>query len=679
MLAKLQPLMPDRVRRWSRSREHISPDLRVMLDRQITSTYRQLVGRHKLPLLSLPTQGTSGPIKIGRIEYAGQRHTFGLREPDLLRHTAVFGASGAGKTHAVLHLIQQVAAKGTPVLFFDWKRTGRRFVQLDQGGNHQIYTAGRDILPLPFNPFLPPPGVEPYIHAQHTVDLLAEAFTLGDGSRSLLQRAITDQLEADPDQCTAAHLVARVQDMADNSRSRQWAVTAERVLNELRFIRTTESSAEDQRKFMDRLSRQTSSSGGGGRGGITFIELDALSLPGRAFVANALTAWLYRAKLTGQQRDQLDLLVVFEEAHHLLHQREVTRPSQLETLLRLVRETGIGVVLVDQTPSRISSVALANTFTTICLNIKHPSDVQRSASILGLPPPPEGREVLLRLPVGCGVVRLAERWDRPFLVQVPPIELASTSLGDDALVRFLRETRQSPRNGWGPPAYSPHAPTLPGVSRGPPTDRALSDRSLALLRDILQYPDDGVKRRYIRLGLTIGAGHRVKCALINAGYLEQARVPFEHTHKAVLGLTKKARDELGVDETTTSTVGDGGASVQHRYWQRWWARHLESLGYTTSIEAPRASNEAGDSGGGRFDVLARRNRTSLAVEIETGKSDVESNIRRGLLPGVGCDRVLVVATDDAAMTKLETRLAKSGLLIRGRVDLVLRDRVPDWV
>ncbi len=673
MLARLRPLMPDRVQRWSRSRERVGPELRVMLDRQITAIYRQTTARNVLPLLSLPHSKVSGPIKLGRVEYAGQRQAFGLRESDLLRHTAVFGQSGSGKTNTVLQMIEQVSRRGVPVLFFDWKRTGRRFIQHEHRAGHKIYTAGRDVLPLPFNPFLPPPEVEPYVHAQQTVDLLAEAYTLGDGARSLLQRAITDQLESYPNRCTAEDLVRRVQDMADNSRSRQWAVTAERVLNELRFIRTAQSTAEEQKAFINHLSRHANSGGGATSGtsrgtswGITFVELDALSLPGRAFMANALTAWLYRARLTGKQRDKLDLLVVFEEAHHLLHQKESTRTSQLETLLRLVRETGIGVVLVDQTPSRMSSIALANTFTTICLNIKHPSDVQRAASVLGLPP--EDRGVLLKLPVGYSVVRLAERWDQPFLVQVPGVELADSSLSDDQMLRLLRQTQESSRPRSGPPAFAHLREALPRISQGPQADSVLSDRSVVLLQDILKHPDDGVKRRYFRLGLTVGAGHRLKCALIKSGHLEQAMVPFEHTHKAVLGLTSKARDELGIDATEVS-----GASLPHRYWQRWWARRLESMGYSTSIEAPRSSDEAD----GKFDVLAKRDGTSIAVEIETGKSDVEANIRRGLK--VGIDRVLVVATDEQAMSKLESRLAKSGLLIRGRVDLVLRDRVPDWV
>lgn len=184
-----------------------------------------------------------------------------------------------------------------------------------------------------------------------------------------------------------------------------------------------------------------------------------------------------------------------------------------------------------------------------------------------------------------------------------------------------------------------------------------------------------MKRRYLRLGLPIGAGHRLKCALIKSGYLEQATVPFEHTHKAVLGLTKRARSELGLDEDASKdqafASGGGRASIPHRYWQRWWARHLTSLGYTTAIEASRSANERD----GRFDVLSKRNGTLIAIEIETGKSDVESNIRRGLR--ANADRVIVVAPNEDAMSRLETRLSSAGLLIPCRVDLTLRDRVPD--
>ncbi len=81
------------------------------------------------------------------------------------------------------------------------------------------------------------------------------------------------------------------------------------------------------------------------------------------------------------------------------------------------------------------------------------------------------------------------------------------------------------------------------------------------------------------------------------------------------------------------------------------------------LEAPR--------GTGRVDVLAVKASESIAVEIETGKSDAVWNVRKNLKSGFG--RVLVVATDEAALRTVQRQLARAGLLIPTRVDVVLRD------
>lgn len=673
MAAKLRPLMTDKIDRWMRARERVDANFRGMIDRQITSHYRRVAGQHRLPLLSLPPKsavGGRGKVKIGRIEYAGPQDEAVLREPDLLRHTAIFGASGAGKTNSVLYLVQQLVDKGVPVLFFDWKRTGRRLVKALQP---KIYTAGREVAPLPFNPFLPPPGTEPRVHAQQTVDLLAEAFTLGDGARSLIQRALNAELVAYSEGCKVDRLIQGVQELADNPRAKQWAVTAERVLGEVGFSGTAETSLEEQNRFIKSLER-----------GATFIELDALSLPVRSFLATSLTSWLYRSRLNTTARDKLELMLVFEEAHHLLHQREASKPSQLETLMRLMREIGLGVVLVDQTPSRISGVALANTFTTICLNLKHPADVQRAASVLGLPP--EEKAVLMELPVGCAAVRLAERWNQPFLVRTPPVLLASASMSDAQLARYFREFGAS---GGGPPENAVEGAAASRVPRGPPEDgerrlgelqgnpallQVLSPRELDLVEDVLTHPDDGVKQRYLRLGWSVGAGHRLKTRLIRAGQLKEAVIPFGHTRRTVLGLTPRLRNTIGADHRLKNSSGVGGGgeegSMVHRYWQRWWAQRYQSMGYRVQIEAPRH--------GGRVDVLAVEASTNqsspkrIGIEIETGKSDVVSNVKNGLRSGF--DRVIVAAVDTPALTQVEQQLAAAGLLGLSQIQVVRCDR-----
>ena len=72
-----------------------------------------------------------------------------------------------------------------------------------------------------------------------------------------------------------------------------------------------------------------------------------------------------------------------------------------------------------------------------------------------------------------------------------------------------------------------------------------------------------------------------------------------------------------------------------------------------------------------MDVLARRASESVAIDIETGKSDPVWNVKQDLLEGSGC--VMVVATDESALRKIERQLATAGLIVPGRVEVVLRD------
>jgi predicted RecB family endonuclease len=110
----------------------------------------------------------------------------------------------------------------------------------------------------------------------------------------------------------------------------------------------------------------------------------------------------------------------------------------------------------------------------------------------------------------------------------------------------------------------------------------------------------------------------------------------------------------------------GRGSLAHEYWKRFYAAILREDGYRVELEAPRK--------GGRVDVLARKGTESIAVEIETGKSDVVWNVKQDLLSRFS--QVLVVATDERALDKVEWQLAKAGLIIPKRINIVLRDQFP---
>lgn len=91
-------------------------------------------------------------------------------------------------------------------------------------------------------------------------------------------------------------------------------------------------------------------------------------------------------------------------------------------------------------------------------------------------------------------------------------------------------------------------------------------------------------------------------------------------------LTDAAVRALGADESIIS--GAHQESAEHWFWKTKLAEQLRNAGYAVEIERYGA------------DLAFERDGKRTAVEIETGKSDVEANIRRDLQHGF--DHVVLV-------------------------------------
>ena len=98
----------------------------------------------------------------------------------------------------------------------------------------------------------------------------------------------------------------------------------------------------------------------------------------------------------------------------------------------------------------------------------------------------------------------------------------------------------------------------------------------------------------------------------------------------ILELEEKGRRALGINGSESDRHG----GAEHRYWCRRLAKRLRAQGYVVTEEAP--------IGGGRtIDLLSERDGKRIALEVETGKSDVRSNVRKCLAADV--DKIIVVA------------------------------------
>ena len=125
-------------------------------------------------------------------------------------------------------------------------------------------------------------------------------------------------------------------------------------------------------------------------------------------------------------------------------------------------------------------------------------------------------------------------------------------------------------------------------------------------------------------------------------------VDLGRTRKVLLRLTREGQEVLGLDNRNCQR-----GSLVHEYWKRFYTQRFQEMGYKVTVEAPRRS--------GNMDVLAVKDGRTIAIEVETGKSDVVRNVKQDLISGF--DKVVVVATDEKALGKIERQFAQTGLIV----------------
>lgn len=641
LAGKLKPLMPRQVEHWLQVRQTAEPAFRALIDQQILAEARRRFGEVDPALLTLPPQALArGTLELGTVLYEAPKWPMGLEPAELLQGLSIFGRSGSGKTNLLFHLLQQLERRGVVFLFMDWKRTGRHLI--DRLGSVQLFTPGRSLSPLPFNPFLAPPGLEPEVYLQHVIDTLAQAYTLGDGSRAVLQKALAALLERGVNAPSVPQVLEAIERLPPSPRLRQWQASAVRALEALAFVQIGQQGGADQHQQMQTLLSRSS-----------ILELNGLGANAKAFLIPLICLWLYYVKLASPVREQLDLVLCLDEAHHVLYRHSGrSQETLMEALLRQLRELGVGVILCDQSCHLISAAALGNSFASVFLNQKDPRDVRTAAQLCGLEA--QEQRYLTTLPVGEGIVRLQDRWRGSVRVRIPHVPIAKGHMSDQRLQQYWRQRHQR-RTGTG--ASGPLAGAQGGSRRVPLGDQVLDEEDLRFLEDVLAHPHDGVRQRYRRLKVGGSKGQRMQRALLQRGWLETQLVPVGHTRQRLLRLSQAGREALGWRGSASPRE-----SLAHAYWKHHYARQLQEQGWQVQVEAPRV--------GGRVDVLAHKDGRSLAVEVETGHSDVVANVKHGLRSGF--ERVLVVVTEAAARDRVARQLNRTGLLIAPRVQLVLQ-------
>ena len=564
-------------------------------------------------------------------------------------------------------------ARGIKVLALDWKRGYRDLCKLHE--QLRVYTIGRDVSPFRFNPLIPPPGCEPHVWIKLIIDVIASAYLGGEGVISLLVAGM-DKLFRDCgvfDQTqtswpTIQELLIWLRTVKLKGRAAMWQASAERILLAMTYGEFgAVVNTQDNSHVQDLLNHNV------------VLEMDGLSSNSdRNMFSEALTLYLYRYRLAQGPQDKLTNLIVLEEAHNLLLRKaSEAKESILETTIRMIRQYGMGYVFVDQSASLLSKVAFANSYATLALSQKLKNDIQTIAGAMNLTD--EQKESLSTLPIGSAVVRLADEHPEPFLVKIPRFPIREGSVSDlEIQTRMASYFAESAENmthqdhsgvvsavpspdkkekimnkdekieniakNSRPPSPEESQTTLQDISADsdikPPNKKPdISREETRFLADVAAKPLSTTVSRYQRLNLSRRRGNAIRQSLHAANIIEAVPIATRSGQVVLYQLT-----DFGRSLCSSVNIEPGPQpceSLEHRYWINKTAEHFEKKGYEITREHPIKGN-------GTVDLLAEKPGKRIAIEIETGKSDIKANIAK--VKDAYFDRVVLVATSPSAVS-----------------------------
>jgi DNA-binding MarR family transcriptional regulator len=622
----------------SRSRAEIIGILYSLASKYLDETY------DKKLLLSLPEKEViSGEYELGKVVY-GEReyYPFGLRENEWLRHVGIFGTTGSGKTNCAFLILWNLVKKKKPFLIFDWKRNYRDLLALDDFKNMKVYTIGRGISPLHFNPLIPPVGANPKSWLKKLSEVLSHAYFLGEGVLYLLQNAI-DRIYSDSGvysgNCdkypTFEDVLEILENMKVKGRKAQWMDSTLRTLGVLCFGEFSRVLNVREPYDLSELFKEN-----------VVLELDALTNSDKTFFIEAVLLWIHHYRLAEKHREIFKHAIVIEEAHHILlrKKQEVTGTETItDIILREIRELGESIILIDQHPSLISMPALGNTYTTICFGLKHKADMRTISESLLLEK--EQVDFLGQLETGKAIVKLQGRHFKPFLVRFPLFPIKKGNVTDEEIKRKMKGCSGEGKEIRIQEEIKRIIREIEGLVKKEGEKVVLSENERKFLIDIAKYPVSGVVSRYMRLGLNRYQGNRIQKELIEKGLISWRPVSTRKGRLKVLVLTDKGK--RAISDVKIEKIFHKKGSWEHEYWKYRVGEYYRKKGYKVTYEYKL-------NGGKSIDVVAEKNGRKIAIEIETGRSDVVCNIKKNVKAGF--DKIICVCLEDRVKKSIISQL-----------------------
>ncbi|MCK4996756.1 ATP-binding protein [Candidatus Pacearchaeota archaeon] len=366
----------------------------------------------------------NGTYELATISYAKRKlFPFKLREKDWPRHICVTGMSGSGKTTFAFKIIEALNANKKPYLIFDWKKSFRPLSAIDN--NIMTFTVGDESVSNLFKTNInrPPKGVAPKEWINTLTDLLTEAFSASFGVHKVILETLDEAFKewgiynGSENYPTWNHIKWRLEEKMDkvNNRESGWIESALRVATVLtfgEFGKVVNYKGTNSFSVEDLLNKKV------------VMELNSLGNIEKTFFCEFVLTYIFKLKKARQNHpnQSFDHAIIVDEAHNIFLKKPTSfsNESTTDMIYREMREYGTSLVCLDQHISKISDTVKGNSACHIAFQQQLPQDIFDISGIMDIK---ESKNYFSQLAVGNAIVKLAERYTMPFLIEVPNVDL----------------------------------------------------------------------------------------------------------------------------------------------------------------------------------------------------------------------------------------------------------------
>lgn len=306
-----------------------------------------------------------------------------LEPAALVRHVFVTGITGSGKSTTVRTLISQLALQGVRLLIIEPVK--REYRYLDVSGL-RVFSLGDPGCALKMSPFVFE-GVSCSTHVDHLMSLFSAAYVLYPPMPYILEQALYEVYRDKGWDFTSG-----VNWRALKSHPRSFPTLTELYIKTSEVIARSGYGPRLEPEIRAALEVRLNTMRIGAKGALldtpysvtldeltaqpTVLELQGIGDPEqRAFLMGLILTKIYEGCIAAGPSEKLRLVVVLEEAHRLLEEKSRSgedfanpQAKAIEAfgdMLAELRAYGVGLIVAEQSPSRVTRLVLKNTATKL--------------------------------------------------------------------------------------------------------------------------------------------------------------------------------------------------------------------------------------------------------------------------------------------------------------------------